>query len=1154
MKTAMRVGLAVVVLLFLVVVALGTTIGSERGRLWLVDQGLQMAGDAGFTVELTELRTPSLGHWSVAGVQVYDQQNLLLEVEQLELTWQPWELLKRRLHITGLSAQQVDYYQHESEDDAPQEVEPGKMPQLPSSPLAIVLDRLNADTVTLHGMPLPASQTLPSYQIKGSARAFTDDAPLALQLEVESLSHSEDVLKISTSITNKSTVRIKGRLYERPQGLIGTLAHLPEKQPIDLTFELILQQQHEHIELAIEQLQLPLLGHQLGARGTLRYNAAQQTLLVKQMVLQTDKRRHLLEGGINAEDLWLELNAKAFPLDIAKPWVPDLESGSFSGQVQLHWLYRENGQLPEVKTRSEVELVYRQQHISAELDGQLKDGLVTFAPGVIGLEQARLHFNGKLDLSGARSDLQAELHGFSTGLLQPWEVQVPPSLAVSADSLALRLTGALQAPQLTLRGELEGRYQQQPFYLDIAVTGTTQQARFERLNLVAQTSELNAKGVLDWTGDETDISVDFDNLKHTLLQLAPASVQEQFPQELTFTAEGHAQVQGNLRKPWVLTESSISGQYELEGETLPYQVVAAGRAQIGTPAELDLDIQKLTLSLSGEPTVNIQGHYHQQSVDLRVQLMRLPTQILTALGQADLRGQAEADLQLSGDLKAPKLSGFVELRSAEATAGETGSQAPFVLRGDLSSEQEQLHALVNFTYDTQNVGNLHIQLPLAKYLQAQGPWQALPLDLQAQGNMDLSVISLFLDPAIHQLRGMLETDIRVQGTPAQPDFHGRVTLGQGYYHNAVYDTHARDIELLIEGAGETLVIKKARARSDGNGYIELDGRVDWRAQARTADNAVALTLRANQFILMQTRELYGEVSGKASLEGSFEELWLRGKLEVSPLHASIEAAIKTQIPTIEVTEIGEEDDEPRETLASQMPVVHLELTIEAGQQAYLRGRGLDTELAGRVIITGTAEDPQFVGRFRTLRGRLEIFGRRFVLNEGEVRFSNDSASLRIPAVYKTEGLEIRALIAGTADEPKLTLSSVPDLPQDELLARLIFGKSVQDITNPVEAWRLASAVNTLRSGGGFDPIGSARQLLGVDTLSFGNEETEEGSALTLGVGKYVNERVYVELKSSRNPAQPWQGNVQVELTPRLNLESGTSEDGANARLMWKKDY
>ena len=50
--------------------------------------------------------------------------------------------------------------------------------------------------------------------------------------------------------------------------------------------------------------------------------------------------------------------------------------------------------------------------------------------------------------------------------------------------------------------------------------------------------------------------------------------------------------------------------------------------------------------------------------------------------------------------------------------------------------------------------------------------------------------------------------------------------------------------------------------------------------------------------------------------------------------------------------------------------------------------------------------------------------------------------------------------------------------------------------------------------------------------------------MLLGVGKYINEKVYVEMETGTGAGEGWQGNVEVELLPNLNLENTiNSESG-----------
>ena len=243
---------------------------------------------------------------------------------------------------------------------------------------------------------------------------------------------------------------------------------------------------------------------------------------------------------------------------------------------------------------------------------------------------------------------------------------------------------------------------------------------------------------------------------------------------------------------------------------------------------------------------------------------------------------------------------------------------------------------------------------------------------------------------------------------------------------------------------------------------------------------------------------------------------------------------------------------------SYLPNITFDLTIAANQQAFIRGRGLDAELQGNLRITGTGEKPKYTGQFETKRGSFEIFNKKFDLEKGEVTLANDAITLLIVGVYeKNSSNIIRAELSGVTDNLKIELTSTPTMAEDEILAFLIFGKSILKIT-PFEAIRLAMAVQSLSSSSSsLDPISKTRDFLGVDTLSVDSSEDDEGnSGLNLGVGKYINEKVYLELQHTPDPTQPWKGNIQIELTPSFSVESSTGGTSGieGAELKWKRDY
>jgi translocation and assembly module TamB len=147
----------------------------------------------------------------------------------------------------------------------------------------------------------------------------------------------------------------------------------------------------------------------------------------------------------------------------------------------------------------------------------------------------------------------------------------------------------------------------------------------------------------------------------------------------------------------------------------------------------------------------------------------------------------------------------------------------------------------------------------------------------------------------------------------------------------------------------------------------------------------------------------------------------------------------------------------------------------------------------------------------------------------------------------------RINLSGSAASPKLTLSSEPPFPSDEILTRLLFGRSVADIT-PMQAVQLAAAATTLAGGdSSFDIMDRARKFLFVDQLEVKQAEGLDKQT-TVSAGKYLREGVYLEVEKGVGP-ESGKSSVQVDIPPNLTLETEVGENAqGGVGLNWKLHY
>ncbi|WP_164561343.1 translocation/assembly module TamB [Nitratidesulfovibrio vulgaris] len=260
----------------------------------------------------------------------------------------------------------------------------------------------------------------------------------------------------------------------------------------------------------------------------------------------------------------------------------------------------------------------------------------------------------------------------------------------------------------------------------------------------------------------------------------------------------------------------------------------------------------------------------------------------------------------------------------------------------------------------------------------------------------------------------------------------------------------------------------------------------------------------------------------------------------------------------------------------------LDIAVRAPNRLFVRGRGLDSEWQGRLHVSGTAAKPTLRGSLSPVRGRFSLLGKPFVFTKGAITFAgavppDPALDLELSHAGSTVTAFIR--VGGRASKPTLTFDSRPSLPQDEVMAHVLFDKSATELSR-FEALQAANAMRMLAGVGkaGIDPLATVQETLGIDVLRLGDGRgTQDTARITpagdralssparqaqtpavpegpsVEAGKYLMDNVYVGVEQGAE-AGSFGVRVEVELLPRVNLEGRASSTSSDIGVMWKKDY
>lgn len=231
---------------------------------------------------------------------------------------------------------------------------------------------------------------------------------------------------------------------------------------------------------------------------------------------------------------------------------------------------------------------------------------------------------------------------------------------------------------------------------------------------------------------------------------------------------------------------------------------------------------------------------------------------------------------------------------------------------------------------------------------------------------------------------------------------------------------------------------------------------------------------------------------------------------------------------------------------------NLDLTVNSTNVIYVRGFGLDAELGGSIRVEGTTGDPRPIGGFEMRRGRIEVLGRRFDFDRGVLTFQGDmDPVLDFAATTRTADITATMLVTGPARDPTISLSSVPELPEEEIISRIIFGQSIGSLS-AFQAIRLVDAIAEFSGAYGRDGsiFARVRRTVGLDDLDIQQNAT---GGTTISVGKQLTDKVHVGVATETDGTSSITLDLELTRNLKAQVEGGANGSGS-VGLTFEKEY
>ncbi|MGB3876009.1 MAG: translocation/assembly module TamB domain-containing protein [Shinella zoogloeoides] len=433
---------------------------------------------------------------------------------------------------------------------------------------------------------------------------------------------------------------------------------------------------------------------------------------------------------------------------------------------------------------------------------------------------------------------------------------------------------------------------------------------------------------------------------------------------------------------------------------------------------------------------------------------------------------------------------------------------------------------------------------------------ATPLGLKFNGTVPFSALQGQLSAQGFVLTGNANVDLSIGGTAAAPSVTGSITASGARLVDVRRNLAVENLTIRVNMNGRQAVIETVSGKLASGGQLSASGTV---GIDPASGFPVDVAIKLGDIVYVDGTLVTGNIAGDLTLKGPVADLALAGKVRINKANITIPQKLPASLSEIDIKHRNAPADVKRMTADVQRQQgssgasrgIALDLTIESPGQLFVRGRGINAEMGGNLKITGTSASPVVSGGFELERGRMEILTRRLDFTSARIGFAGGLVPTVDLVASSTAGTtEITVTVAGLASNPTVTFTSSPSLPQDEILAQLIFNRSMSNLS-AVQIAQLASAASQLAGGSSTGLLDSLRSKLGVDDLDITTDA--EGRA-AVSAGKYLNERTYIELKQDpeTNGAKAVI-NLDVGRGLKLRGEAG-SAGSAGAGIFYEKEY
>ena len=433
-------------------------------------------------------------------------------------------------------------------------------------------------------------------------------------------------------------------------------------------------------------------------------------------------------------------------------------------------------------------------------------------------------------------------------------------------------------------------------------------------------------------------------------------------------------------------------------------------------------------------------------------------------------------------------------------------------------------------------GALNLRLPAAQ----RWPNTQSSIEGGIEGRVaNIGIWSAWVPPG-WRLQGSLTTNASVSGSLGAPDYRGQVQGQNIGVRNLLQGVDVSGGEVMVTLTGTRAQIERFVLRG-GDGELAVSGSAELEPRP-----LARLQLQAQRFRVLGRVDRQLTATGKAVLELRPELAKLEGELRVDEGLYDVSRRDAPALDDDVVLRTGSGELPLREAVeAARQPRrnIQMDVQIDLGEKLRVRGRGLDTQLAGQLRLSTPQGRLAVRGIVRAVGGTYAAYAQKLEIERGILNFSGapDNPGLDILALRPNIDAKVGVAIAGNLIKPRIRLYADPEMGDTDKLSWLVLGRP-SDGLGRADSALLQRAAVALLAGEGEAPTDAFLRTIGLDELSLKQSDGEVRETV-ITLGKQLSRRWYLGYERGVNATTgTWQ--LIYRIAQRFTLRAQSGQDNS----------